>query len=401
MPDQATRPFAAKADTHVVSGGRPAVAATSLAARPRASIRMDDLALAATFTGTVVRYLTTVLPAVTRELRHWQTEARLIPDPALRANALEALGKRGNIEGAALFAVLAPRSHRRQSVRALVAFQTAYNYLDTLAEQPSADPVANGAQLHQALLTALDPPAEEHPDYYAYHPRRRDGGFLTALVKECGCALATLPSRTTITSSVWDAAARIVAFQSLNLTERQGGHGELERWARLQTPRGSGLEWWQTAGAGGSSLAVHALIAAAANPSLDPGEVAAIERAYFPWICALHSLLDSLVDVAEDQWAGQRNLLSYHGSPGRTAFAMKMLARRCAAAVSSLPDALTHQVILAAMASYYLSSPDASTPDASSTVAGVAAVLGRPVGPALALFRGRRLAGRVTHGSYT
>jgi tetraprenyl-beta-curcumene synthase len=361
---------------------------------------MDDLALAATFTGTVVRYLTTVFPVVTRELRHWQTEARLIPDPALRADALEALGKRGNIEGAALFAVLAPRPHRRQSVRALVAFQTAYNYLDTLAEQPSADPVANGAQLHQALLNALDPPAE-HSDYYAHHPSRRDGGFLVALVEGCRGALATLPSHTTIACAVWDAAARIVAFQSLNLTEQQGGHAELERWARLQTPSGSGLDWWQTAGAGGSSLAVHALIAAAANPCLDRGEVAAIEHAYFPWICALHSLLDSLVDVAEDQWAGQRNLLSYHGSPGRTAFAMKMLARRCAAAVSSLPDAVTHQVILTAMASYYLSSPDASTPDASSTVAGVAAVLGRPVGPALALFRGRRLAGRVTRGSYT
>jgi tetraprenyl-beta-curcumene synthase len=400
MPDQATRPFAAKADTHVVSGRRPAVAATSFAARRRGSIRMDDLALAATFTSTVVRYLTTVLPAVTRELRHWQTEARLIPDPALRANALEALGKRGNIEGAALFAVRAPRSHRRQSVRALVAFQTAYNYLDTLAEQPSADPVANGAQLHQALLTALDPPAE-HPDYYAHHPSRRDGGFLVALVEACRGAFTTLPSHTTTASAASDAAARIVAFQSLNLTEQQGGHGELERWARLQTPGGSGLDWWQTAGAGGSSLAVHALIAAAANPSLDLGEVAAIEHAYFPLICALHSLLDSLVDVAEDQRAGQRNLLSYHGSAGRTAFAMKMLARRCAAAVSRLPDAMTHQVILTAMASYYLSSPDASTPDASTTVAGVAAVLGRPVGPALALFRGRRLAGRVTHGSYT
>ena len=40
-------------------------------------------------------------------------------------------------------------------------------------------------------------------------------------------------------------------------------------------------------------------------------DVEAIEGAYFPWICALHSLLDRLVDVAEDERAGQRNLLSY------------------------------------------------------------------------------------------
>src|SRR6185312_9044343 len=147
MSDPTTRRFLAKAD-RCFAGDRPSARATTGSApRPRTRARTHDLALAATFTATVVRYLTTVLPVVTRELRHWHAQASAIPDPTLRANALEALGKRGNMEGAALFAVLAPRSHRRLSVRALVAFQTAYNYLDMLAEQPSADPVANGAQL--------------------------------------------------------------------------------------------------------------------------------------------------------------------------------------------------------------------------------------------------------------
>lgn len=362
-------------------------------------VHMEGLALAAVFAGTVSGYLTMVLPAVTRELRHWQRQALQIPDGTLRAHALEALSKRGNMEGAALFAVLAPRPRRRQTVRALVAFQTAYNYLDTLAEQPSADAVANGHQLHKALLTALDPSAP-HADYYAHHPQDRDGGFLAALVEACRGAFATLPSHTAVASAAWDAAARIVVFQSLNLTQQQGGHGELERWARLQAPDGSGLDWWQTAAAGGSSLAVHALIATAANRNVHEAEVSAIGDAYFPWVCALHSLLDSLVDVAEDEHAGQRNLLAYHASPERAAFAMKMLARRCTAATAGLPDGLTHRVILTAMASYYLSSPEASTPDARTVAAGVAGVLGRPIAPALALFRARRLAGRVTHGSY-
>lgn len=362
-------------------------------------VHTEGLALAAVFAGTVSGYLTMVLPAVTRELRHWQRQALQIPDGTLRGHALEALSKRGNMEGAALFAVLAPRLRRRQTVRALVAFQTAYNYLDTLAEQPSADAVANGHQLHKALLTALDPSAP-HADYYAHHPQDRDGGFLAALVEACRGAFATLPSHTAVASAVWDAAGRIVVFQSLNLTQQQGGHGELERWARLQTPDGSGLDWWQTAAAGGSSLAVHALIATAANRNVHEAEVSAIGDAYFPWVCALHSLLDSLVDVAEDERAGQRNLLAYHASPERAAFAMKMLARRCIAVTAGLPDGLTHRVILTAMVSYYLSSPEASTRDARTVAAGVAGVLGRPIAPALALFRARRLAGRVTHGSY-
>jgi tetraprenyl-beta-curcumene synthase len=358
-----------------------------------------QLALGLVFCSTVARYLTSILPIVTRELAHWRRGARQIPDPVLRKLALQALSKRGNMEGAALFAVLAPRARRRETVRALVAFQTAYNYLDSLAEQPSADPLSNGRRLHGALLVALDP-AAAHADYYAHHPQRRDGGYLCELVDTCRSAFLTLPSHRAVSGAAWAAAARIVAFQSLNLTREQGGHDELERWARYQTPRGCGLDWWQTAAAGGSSLAVHALIATAANPDMQTSHAAAIGGAYFPWICALHSLLDSLVDVDEDERAGQRNLLSYHSSPQQAAFAMKMLAQRATAAARGLPDAHRHVVILTAMVTYYLSSPEASTRDARATAGKVAAALGPLVAPALVLFKARRLAARLTHGAY-
>jgi tetraprenyl-beta-curcumene synthase len=347
----------------------------------------------AVFGSTVTHYLTSVLPLVRRELAHWRAQAREIPDPALRSHAMEGLSKRGNMEGAALFAVLAPRARRRETVRALVSFQAAYNYLDTLAEQSSADPVANGRQLHQALLVALDP-AATHPDYYALHPQREDGGFLAALVDRCRTALATLPCQTVVAAAA-SAAARIVAFQSLNLTECQGGHEALEQWARHLTPDYSGLRWWQTAGAGGSSLAVHALIATAAGPDVQQRDVEAIEAAYFPWICALHSLLDSLVDVGEDERAGQRNLLSYHAAPGEAAFAMRILAQRASGAAGTLPDALRHRVILTAMVSYYLSSPNARTPYARAIADNVAAAVGPLLPPALVLFKARRACGSL------
>jgi tetraprenyl-beta-curcumene synthase len=361
--------------------------------------RRADLALASCFCSTVARYLTSILPNVTRELAHWRSGARRIPDPALRALVLQAIAKRGNMEGAALFAVLAPRARRRETVRALVAFQTAYNYLDTLAEQPSADPSANGRRLHEALLVALDP-AAAHADYYAYNPQCRDGGYLRELVNTCRTAFTALPSHGAVLATAWDAAARIVAFQSLNLTPDQGGHDALERWARLQTPAGSGLQWWQAAAAGGSSLAVHALIATAASADVDAAQTTAIEDAYFPWICALHSLLDSLVDIDEDRRAGQRNLLSYHSSPEQAAFAMKMLARRASAEARDLPDASRHVVILTAMAAYYLSSGQAAKPDAAATAQNVAAAVGSLLAPALALFKARRLVARLTHGAY-
>jgi tetraprenyl-beta-curcumene synthase len=351
------------------------------------------------FAGTVVRYLTTVLPLAAHELRRSRARALDIPDPVLRRLALDSLSKRGNMEGAALFAVLAPRATRPEAVRALVAFQTAYNYLDALTEQPNSNPVANGRQLHQALLLALDP-SEPQVDYYAHHPQQRDGGYLTALVETCRAACANLPSYATVAEAAWESAARIVVFQSLNLTERQGGHEALERWGRQQTPRGSGLRWWQTAAAGGSSLAVHALIATAADPATDAGRVAALETAYFPWICGLHSLLDSLVDVAEDERAGQRNLLAYHASSQQAADAMRTLARRAADATRSLPHGARHRVILTAMAAYYLSSGEASAPDARPTAEAVADAVGPMLAPALLLFRARRLAAGLAQGAY-
>ncbi len=332
---------------------------------------LELVRLASAFAATAYGYLFTVLPRVKRELAHWQKQALSIPDPVLRRLALEALAKRGNMEGAALFAILAPRAGRATAIRALVTFQAAYNYLDTLAEQPNPDPVSNGYQLHQALLVALDRGAPQ-PDYYAGYPYRADGGYLAAMVDTCRTALTALPSHAAVGDEAWVAAARIVAFQSLNLTEAQGGHELLERWAREQALAGSDLHWWQTAAACGSSLSVHALIAMSATPHLHAGEVIEVNNAYFPWIGALHSLLDSLVDVAEDQRHGQRSLLS-HASPAELPEQMRRLAVRARKAARSLPNGPRHTAILTAMIGYYLSASEVSAAQARPIAAGVKA----------------------------
>ncbi len=240
-------------------------------------------------------------PRCAEELGRWRARAAEIPDPVLRGHAQASLRKQGNIEGAALFATLAPAAHRRQAIRALVAYQSAYNYLDTLSEQPSADPVNNADQLDQALLIALHPTAE-HADYYRAQPatRRRR---LPHRDSSRSAAMPSSGSRPTARSLSPHARrpARIVDFQALNVSAPHRGRDPLESWAIETTPAGSGVAWWETAGAAGSSLAVHALIAAAADPRLEAVDVAAIDRAYFPWIGGLHSLLDSLVDRREEQ----------------------------------------------------------------------------------------------------
>jgi tetraprenyl-beta-curcumene synthase len=147
------------------------------------------------------------------------------------------------------------------------------------------------------------------------------------------------------------------------------------------------------AAAAGSSLAIHALIAAAAAPQLQAQDVAAIEAAYFPSIGALHSLLDSLVDQAEDAEAGQLRLLDCYPSRRQAAEGLERLAKDSLAAARELPGpAHQHELLLIAMACSYLSAPEASAVGADAVKQAVRASLGSPAGAMLRVFALRRLA---------
>ncbi len=332
---------------------------------------------------------------VGRELRHWRELACEIPDPVLRRLALlTQKAERGNLEGAAAFAVLVPRTHRERVVRAVVAFQAMYDYVDTLAEQPSADPVANGHQLHLALLTALDPDGE-HSDYYEHASAHRDNGYMRNLIDACRDAFSALPSHASVIEPARRAVRRMVDYQSLNHSSQDDTRGALARWAGGLTPAGTGLRWWETAAGAASSLTVFALIAAAAQPMLGAGEATATESAYFPWIGALHVLLDSLIDRSEDIDAGQHCLIDHYSSAEEVAGRLGAIATRAMRATDLLPNGVHHATILAGMTSFYLSAPSIATPMASPAAQRVLETMGTLATPTMAVLRARRAAERL------
>jgi tetraprenyl-beta-curcumene synthase len=357
---------------------------TSTNARHRAELQIS-------FARAALVYWGEVFPRMRRHVARWERLAQRIPDPDLRRLALAALReKRTNIEGASAFAAFAPRHARGQVTSALSSFQAAYNLLDMLGEQPSPDPVADGRRLHEALPYALDPDATPR-DWYEHHPHRNDNGYLARLLEECRSAAFGLPSYALAAPLACAAAERIVAFQSLNLSESQGDHAALEHWAHAATPAGSDLEWWETAGAAGSSLAVYALLGAAAKPDMDLGEAQALDQAYFPWVGGLHSLLDNLIDKHEDEAAGHRSLLEYY-DPLRAAERMRWLTEQARAATSSLPRGGGHSLIFAAMIASYLTDPQAHTPELEPVADAVIGAAGGLMGPALMVLRLRQLA---------
>lgn len=352
------------------------------------------IGLAVAFARGALNYWTSVFPRVYAQVTRWRRRARRIPDPVLRRLALEALAKSGNIEGAAAFSAFAPWRHRGAAVRASAAFQCAYNLLDLLGEQPSADPVRDGRRLHEGLVYAVGVGADpiERQDWYEHHPQREDAGYLDAVLLECRRAFAKLPCHGAVGPWIRASAERIVAFQSLNLSEAQGDHDGLRRWASQATPAGSDLRWWETAAAAGSSLEVHALIAAAASPGLGRTDARALAEAYFPSIGCLHSLLDNLIDKHEDEAAGHRSLLEYYDPLG-AAERLGELAARARRAADDLPNRLRHRVMLSAMVANYLSTPEAREGPLRPAREAVIAAIGPFVRPAMAVFAIRRLSG--------
>lgn len=346
--------------------------------------------------GAARSYWLGVFPDACREVRIWRARAREIPDPALRRIALQAQSeKRGNLEGAAAFAAFVQPAGRHAAVRAVVSYQTMFDYLDNLSEEPSADPIADGRRLNGALLTAVAPD-ERHHHYYPHRRRSEDGGYLLALIAACRAALTALPSFTTIAGLLREATERVVTYQSLNHGDSNGRHDSFERWARACGKAHTRLRWWETGAAAGSTLDLFALIAAAADPTLDPGVAAKLGTAYFPWVGALHSLLDSLADRVEDLATGKRGLIDYYRSPDEAADRISTIANEAMSKVNELPGGHSHALIVAAMTSFYLCDlSTSSSPHARLATPAVLEAMGRLARPTMLILSTRRSIGRI------
>ena len=324
-------------------------------------MRTSTIGRAATFAGAARCYWLEIFPVARRELRGWRRRAEAIPEPGLRRDALLALeAKSGNAEGLAAFAVLAQRKHRRAVVRAVIAYQTALDYLDSLTERTSHAP-ADKLKLNGALEVAVD--CELSLDAYREETAQRgDGEYLAALVEACRGGLGGLPSYESARGALGRRARIAAESQAMNHSLLLGAEEEeIAEWAhdaaRASSLEAEELRWWEVVAAAASTPALGAITALATQRGTTEGDFLAVEKVYFPWVNALNTLLDSLVDLDEDP-ALQRHIERY-GSPQAAAERVAAIATRARGGVSELADAQRHELILAAMGSYYLAEPAA------------------------------------------
>jgi tetraprenyl-beta-curcumene synthase len=306
------------------------------------------------------------LRSVTREMRSWRDRALSIPDATLRRDALDALErKRTHADGAALFWIL-PRARNQTLLRALVTYELILDFLDNVNESAPEQGEANGRQLHLALVEAvdLDSPLS---DYYRYHPCKDDGGYLNALVGACRGSCSSLPSYSQVSELIAGEARRAEVLALNHNPDPALRDARLREWVGAQFPDRGEVAWFELAGAASASLTVHALLALAAEPGYGKHDAQASYDAYFPFISATSTMLDSYVDQTEDIECGSHSYVAHYPDKATGAQRLGALVSRSMREARALPDGHRHAVIVACMVAMYLSRDSAHTPAMRST----------------------------------
>jgi tetraprenyl-beta-curcumene synthase len=325
-------------------------------------------------------YWLTIYPLVRTELSRWEHYARTIPDPVLRAQARHKLtAERLNPEAAAFFAVLSPRNARANLVRLIVGYQILYDYLDAINELPGYTDLQTGLLLHGALHDAVRP--DQSVQEHRQRPLLHDGGYVCALTETCRRQLFALPSWALIEPQLASAVQRVCEAQSHNHTVASGGISTLRHWC-LEHDSNDRYLWWETAAGGISCLGVHALFTLCADLESTADEADLVDAAYFPSVCALSALLDSLSDHDSDAGTPNHSFTAHYRDSAQASERIGAIATEATELVAGLRRRRRHAIIVAGIVAFYLSSTTVETSftaPVSSRLLSLIGLLGPPM----------------------
>lgn len=291
-----------------------------------------------------------------RELLRWKAEADKIPTPLLRIQAVSSLQQKAfHCYGGSVLALLSPAARRNHIVRLIVAFQTISDYLDNLCDRAGIVDEAAFLALHRAMSDALM--VGEEPSvgqYYARYGGLTEETYLAYLVKDCRTIAESLPSFDTIApylSRLINDYAHLQALKHLSPDVREN---RLSEYIGQNVENSYGLCWWELAAATGSTLAMFALMARAADPNLTDEEAQRIYDAYFPWICGLHILLDYYIDEEEDRQTNDLNFVAFYPQPELKLRAIRDFADQAMIRCAQIEFAPLHRLTVTGLLAMYL-----------------------------------------------
>jgi tetraprenyl-beta-curcumene synthase len=255
-------------------------------------------------------------------------------------------------------------------LRALVAFQTIWDFLDSVTERWPDDGGRDARQLHLALADAVSP-ATPLSDYYRYHGGNGDGGYLSTLVSTCRTCCLRLPGFGLVAASTREAAGNSV-IQALNhepdATKRETGLKAHAFGGNARESRVAGMTWFEVTAASSASLVPHALLSLAAEPVISASEVRSVTDAYSPWVGLTTAMLDSLVDLRDDVGTFAHSYVAHYGDLSMAERHLRRAIRCARENTRALPYGHRHEVVVGSMIAMYLTRSSASEPDIAPIV---------------------------------
>ncbi|MGI5912436.1 MAG: tetraprenyl-beta-curcumene synthase family protein [Syntrophomonadaceae bacterium] len=299
-------------------------------------------------------YIVLTLPWVKKILRYWETEALMCSDPHLKKQALASLHQKAfHCYGGAVYAVGCGHLGNT-TLRLIVAYQTICDYLDNLCDRAGSTDGKAFAKLHHSLIDALTP-GNDIGDYYAYYPYCNDSGYLVKLVNECRSCVRLLPAYDTVYSDVTKLAWWYIELQVKKHLALDSREQILRDWVEKKLVDYPEIRWQEFAAASGSTLAIFALFALAANGSINEEERENIIKTYFPWICGLHILLDYYIDQEEDSQGGDLNFTFYYSSQDEIIERLSYFIKQARDRVLLIPSCVFDNIVVEGLLAMYLS----------------------------------------------
>lgn len=336
------------------------------------------------------------LPAAAREMRRWRARAQASSSAPLREDALQVLHrKRTHVDGAGLFWILSRR--RPHLLRLLVAYELMLDFLDYASERGAnltcdlQAAQAGGELLHAALLNALAVNTVI-ADHYALHPWSDDAGYLRALIAACREGTGALPSYAVVQKLATTEAARAAEVLAINhIPDHSCRNIGLQGWVGRHFPGERQLAWFEVAAAVSGSLAVHGLLAQAADPYATQKTVERVYVVYLRLVALATAMLDSYADQLEDGATDGHSYVAHYADPATTLARLHAIVKETMRATRALPRGRRHSIIAGCMIAMYLSKDDARSVELATSTRSLVATGGPLVRCLLPMLRGWRI----------
>jgi len=299
-------------------------------------------------------HILVALPLVEFELKRWEKYLQHIPSSFLARQGLESIrDKKFHCQGGSIFAVKSVRNVPAM-VRFIVAFQTISDYLDNLCDRGGVYSEQSFASLHESMLDVFDMKEMYEKDYYRDYPYSKDGNYLNRLVQNCWNESHKIKNVSFVRQELLYFTELYTKLQTYKHLSSDRRKKVLIDWFQEHRESYPDLYWWEFSAASGSTLLIFALLSLSQQEKNEATKEQLL-KAYFPWICGLHILLDYLIDQEEDNEEHELNFVSFYQNSSELKKRLLFFVQKAFEEAAKLPDKEFHFTVIEGLLALYLS----------------------------------------------